>query len=155
MLQAAYFYPKLPDKIATHYGTDGASDNFSDKKTALIINIALISLMSAIFYGLSWLMKKVPDNLINIPNKAFWLSPENKPLMMKIISAFGIRIGIVTELFLLMLFQHIYSMNLSESRLNNRNFWIGLLAYFAIIGLLVWQVYQFFQSKQRVNRFQK
>ncbi|NOZ62269.1 MAG: DUF1648 domain-containing protein [Calditrichaeota bacterium] len=155
VLQAIYFYPKLPDKIATHYGADGVPDGYSDKTKALIFDIALLVFMSGVFFGLSWMMKKVPDNLINIPNKDFWLKSENKPLTVKIISSFGLKVGIVTELFLLMLFQRIYSINISGSRLNSTNFWFGLLVYFVAIGFLVWQFYQFFQSKERINRFQR
>lgn len=41
---SAYFYPQLPDEIATHWNAEGLADNYSSKAVGLSI-IPLISLM--------------------------------------------------------------------------------------------------------------
>ncbi len=151
--QSLYFYPKLPEKIATHFGISGVPDNFGNKKTALISNFAIFCLLNGMFFGMAWLVKKAPKNLINLPHKDFWLEPENKPRAVEFISGFGLKIGIVTDLFLLMLFQHIYTVNVDGKSFKTGMFWIGLFIYCVIIGWLIWRLYQNFQNKQQVKGF--
>jgi uncharacterized membrane protein len=153
--QSLYFYPRLPDQIATHYGVAGEPDDFTSKKTALILNFTLFCLLNGMFFGMAWLTKKVPENLLNIPNKDFWLKPENKPRAMELIFGFGLKIGIVTDLFLLILFQHIYAINIDSAKFNSGRFWIGLFIYFVAIGLMIWQLYQIFQNRQHVKSFHR
>jgi uncharacterized membrane protein len=75
-MQLGFYYPDLPDKMAVHFDSSGKPDNWSGKGTFLIL-MALAIIICNIWVPMTgWLMRKMPDNLISIPNKHYWLANE-------------------------------------------------------------------------------
>ena len=59
---SAYFYPRLPDEIATHWNAEGLADNYGSKA----VGLAVIPLVSLIILGLFAVIPKIDplaDNL--------------------------------------------------------------------------------------------
>lgn len=150
VLQAIYFYPKLPSRVATHFNRQGEADGFSSKKTAVTVNLALFAILSGFFYGLGSLVGKLPDSLINIPNKKYWLNQQNREKTIGKIAGFGIKIGIATQVYLLYLFQLTYRVNITDQKLDKEYFWYGLLFYMIYVIYQTWQLYHFFKQKVQI-----
>src|SRR5258708_31512883 len=74
---AAYYLPLLPDRLATHFDAEGRPNGWSDH-TGFIESVAVfVAITATIFFG-SGLLGRVPDRLINLPNKGHWLAPERR-----------------------------------------------------------------------------
>src|ERR1700680_775768 len=79
--EAVYYLPMLPDRLATHFDRSGHANGWTDKAT-FTRNIAVVAAIIAIIFGLAmglagW-MNRIPEGLINLPNKNYWLGAERR-----------------------------------------------------------------------------
>jgi uncharacterized membrane protein len=78
LAQIAYFYPQLPEKVASHFNYLGEPDGWMSKTKFTIFQVFLLGLILAATLLIPILFNKLPDSLINIPNKSYWLAPERR-----------------------------------------------------------------------------
>jgi uncharacterized membrane protein len=76
--QAAYYYPLLPDKVASHFGASGRPDAWANKEFFVKIYLFAVAFVAVLFPGIGFIVSKIPNNFINLPNKNYWLSPERR-----------------------------------------------------------------------------
>ena len=74
----AWNYGALPEKVPTHFGPDGTADGWMPKAGYAQFELILIGGMSALFWGIGWLVKVVPTDAINLPNREYWLAPQRR-----------------------------------------------------------------------------
>jgi uncharacterized membrane protein len=76
--QLAAWYPRLPSPIPSHFDANGQIDGEMGK-TSFYVLMGLVELMFLVgFPLLGMAMKYIPNSLINLPNKEFWLAPERR-----------------------------------------------------------------------------
>lgn len=76
--QLAYFYPQLPEKVASHFNASGQPDNWSSRNSFVIFT-AIFGLFAAGFPVLvMFLIENAPFSLLNLPNKEYWLAEERR-----------------------------------------------------------------------------
>lgn len=73
-----HYYPLLPEKLATHFGDGGVPNGWMPRDTFAGFYAGMLLFMTSVFLLARWLVQKLPDRLINIPNKAYWLAPERR-----------------------------------------------------------------------------
>lgn len=152
ILQSAYFYPQLPETVATHFNASGNADSFSSKLSTGLMEIALLLFITFLFWGLAKFIPKIPNDLINLPNKEFWLAPERKERTLKTISAVIVWFGIATNIFLILTFQSVIQANLSGNYKLTFPFFIMLITYLiAIIALSIYLIL-IFSSKKKSSK---
>jgi len=76
----------LPTNIASHFDSSGTADSFMLRSSYLAVMISVVILvpLSTTFLG-RWIMT-LPEDLINLPNKSFWLAAERKEASLSYIS---------------------------------------------------------------------
>lgn len=74
----AYYYPRLPERVASHFGASGQPDAWSTKEFFVTFYLVVTGISTLLFLGISVGMSKIPVAWINLPNKNFWLSEERK-----------------------------------------------------------------------------
>jgi uncharacterized membrane protein len=74
----AYYYPLLPDRVASHFGASGQPDAWSGKDSFVKIYLVVVAFIAVMFPGIGLILRKSPVSMINLPNKDYWLSPERK-----------------------------------------------------------------------------
>lgn len=77
-LQYATFSPRLPDQVASHFDGAGRADGWSSKSAFFATNLGITLAMAGMFLFIGWMVKKVPESSINLPNKAYWLAKERR-----------------------------------------------------------------------------
>ncbi|MBI3259791.1 MAG: DUF1648 domain-containing protein [Ignavibacteriae bacterium] len=105
IIRAIYWYPLLPDTVAIHFGFDGSADNWSDKQGFIYIMGGVMLSLSVLFFGLSPLVKKLPDSMINLPNKEYWLVSERRDFALTSVLRFLYEIGSRILLFVAVVFE--------------------------------------------------
>ena len=78
VLHMAYYYPQLPESLASHFDVSGKADNWSGKDVFFLVYAGIVALMALLFLGTRFLMPKLPGTLVSLPNKEYWLAPERK-----------------------------------------------------------------------------
>jgi hypothetical protein len=68
----------LPERVASHFDLRGNADSWMQRSSFLAVLAAVIALVALMFGGLRALLPHLPDSLINMPNRDYWLTPERR-----------------------------------------------------------------------------
>lgn len=141
ILQGIYFYPHLPDQVASHFGLLGHPDVWSSTQFFISIYYCVIVLIVILFLGIIYGMGRIPEYLLNIPNKDYWLAKDHKQKTFDFMFYYLLWFGSATLLLLLDLFYQLFQVHLERISLLTHHFLsLGLYVGFTIlwsIGLYV------------------
>ncbi len=147
LAQMFYFWPLTPETMASHFNGRGQADGWSPRALFFVIYAGLVALLFFTFQVLPRQLKRLPDSLINLPNKRFWLEPERREATFGVIERQMTMLGNATMILIIGTMQLVFRANVSGSdRISGEMMWIMLAAYIFIS--LVWTV-------QFVRRFRK
>ncbi len=133
--QSAWYYPRLPALVASHFGVSGHADSYMPKQEFMRLHLGVVGLISLVLLVVPMLVVRLPPGMINLPNKDYWLAPERRAHTGRVIRGFLTSFGDAMLLFLLVIFGDAMRASLLPApRLSNR-VWVMLilLASFAVI----------------------
>jgi len=134
VFQSFYFYPQMPDVMASHFDGAGNPNGWMTKEIFVLFYLGMITLLIVIFL----LIPKFPKQMRNLPNRDYWLSEERKTETVNYINASALRMGIATLVLLLYVMQFAFEANIAkEPRLSGYVGW-ALILYFIFLG--VWLI---------------
>lgn len=134
--QWAHYEPLLPDTVATHFGVGGRADGWSSSATLFPLYALLLVLCTLPFLALPYLLQRLPNSVINMPHKDYWLAPERRAETLAWLGGQLQWFGVWTAAFVVLVFELLLRANLmAEPRLSNSFLW-GLGAY--VLLTLVW-----------------
>jgi uncharacterized membrane protein len=81
-----YFYPLLPETVASHFDMDGVPNGWMSRTAYVIIMLSIMIISAATTVGVALLLPKM-EGAINIPNRAYWLAPERREETLGLIGA--------------------------------------------------------------------
>jgi uncharacterized membrane protein len=134
--QSLYYYPNLPEKMASHFNAFGEPDGWMSKSGFMIFEAVILFLIIAEFTLLPTLMEKMPASLINIPNKDYWLAEERRGQTFTIFRHYFEWFGIALLGLFIGINEFIFRANLGKQNLSNWT-WIILLAFLLFVGIWV------------------
>ncbi len=137
-LQVAYYAPRLPDTVASHFGAGGQPDGWSSKTELFVVYGVVAVVTVAPFLLLPLLLRRIPDNLINLPRKDYWLAPERREETFRVITVYLLWLGNGTLMFLAHVMGVAMAANLEpEPRLGDTFWWsFGLYMAFVVLWLV-------------------
>jgi uncharacterized membrane protein len=140
VLEAIWYYPITPDPMAVHFNASGVADGWGPKQSFFSSFGVVFFIMIIIFGGFSRLIRRLPDSLINLPNKDYWLAPERRKETYDRITDQMLFFG-ATSIFLLdiVLFLSLRANLIPGSGLPAGFLW-GILGGFIVINIL-WTIY--------------
>jgi hypothetical protein len=71
----AWDYPRLPERLATHFNAAGQADGWSSRGACLTVWLATLAGMCLLFAGLCWLVRVLPARYVNMPRRDYWFAP--------------------------------------------------------------------------------
>jgi len=71
-------YSYLPERMATHFDMSGTPNGWSSKYSFFVTWYITIFFMNGMFYAISKLIHRIPESMINIPNKKYWFETEER-----------------------------------------------------------------------------
>jgi hypothetical protein len=111
LAQALYWGPQLPDRVASHFDLNDRVNGWMDRTPFLVLATVLPVLMAGVFLLLPLLLDRIPDALINLPNKDYWLAPSRRAESLARATSGLLAIGCATMLLLLVIFQSTFALN--------------------------------------------
>jgi uncharacterized membrane protein len=125
-LHSAYYYPQLPAMIATHFDVHGNPDDWMTKESCVTLNAVIFIGLSVFLLAMSRIVPAIPDWMVNLPHKDYWLAPERRTESLAYFSRFLLWINNATMLFLIGVFDSVYRANLAAPVRLPVDFWIWL-----------------------------
>ncbi len=138
-LQVAYYAPRLPRTVASHFGLDGQPDGWMPKTAFLELYAVIVVITVGPFLLLPLLLKRIPDDLVNLPHKDYWLAPERRDETHRTIAVYLVWFGVGT----LMLVSHVmgvsFAASLDPGPASPGTFWwaLGLYLAFTVVWLVL------------------
>jgi uncharacterized membrane protein len=78
LVQAIYYYPRLPERIASHFDASGHPDGLGTRNEFFAVEGAVVAGMIVLVLFLEWLVPRMPASRVSLPNKDYWLAPERR-----------------------------------------------------------------------------
>jgi uncharacterized membrane protein len=111
--QSLYFFPRLPPVVASHFGGQGHPNGWMSRDASLGFHLFMVGLMTAIFFGLPRLLRRLPVGMINLPHREYWLAPERAESSLRDFEHRFNLFGLAVIAFLTAVMQLVYSINLN------------------------------------------
>ncbi|MBI4774270.1 MAG: DUF1648 domain-containing protein [Deltaproteobacteria bacterium] len=138
VLHMAYYYPQMPESLASHFDIAGKAENWTGKDVFFLTYAGVVALMALLFLGSRFIMEKLPEALINLPNKTYWLAPERKAETYSYLSTQLTWFGCASVLFIIGCMHLAIRSNLTGENTIAPGIWLLTTAY--LIFTLFWIV---------------
>ncbi len=138
VLQVIYYYPQMPETMASHYNFQGEADDWTSKSTFFILYFVAMAIVIFIFLASRGILAKVPTSMVSLPNKGYWLLPENKARAFAILSSYIMWLGCATLAFFLGLFQLTFQASLAGRPSLGNGIWVLIGIYF--VFTIIWTI---------------
>jgi uncharacterized membrane protein len=135
LAQMAWYYPRLPVRMASHFDATGQVNAFLPKDAFFVVHLVVLGLMILVFLFVPALVVRLPPSMINLPNKEYWLAPERRAGTAERLQSFLVGFGNAMLLFLLLVFREAMRANLLPSPHLSNRIWVLLV----LLG--VWGIY--------------
>jgi hypothetical protein len=136
---AVYFssyYPQLPDVVASHFNGRGVANGWQSKPAFFGLFVAMSVLAAAVGFGIPRIIATMPPQLINLPNKRYWLAPEHLAETMEFLGAYFAWFGCAVLLIMSLTFDYAIQSNLHpDNRPDVSHMW-HILAGFSVFIIL-------------------
>lgn len=133
--QLAYFYPQLPEQVASHFNHLGEPDGWTSKINFMIFEVVLLGFILGLFALISFSFEKMPFSLMNLPNKDYWLAPERRSETFRILKDNLAVMQIALLAMFISINQMAFRANIEQTNLSNAS-WLVIGAF--VLFTLVW-----------------
>jgi len=142
VVQHAWYWPQLPERVATHFGIDGKPNDWMSRSASTIVFLALQLGVPVFMLAMTSLAARMPVSMVNIPNREYWLHPERRGTTMAHMSLMMTWIAVFTSLFMTAIGHLTFMANKTGEALNLPLFLSGLITFliavFTIAGRSMW-----------------
>jgi serine/threonine-protein kinase len=144
ILQAAWYYPQLPETVASHFGVSGKPDGWMSRQSFLLVELITSFIVALLMLAMYAVFALGSMDIMNMPNKEYWTAPERKDATRNMLASFALRFGILLQLFLLAVFILAAQANLNSQPRMSGAVWICLAGFLgATIVLAARMIWRF------------
>jgi uncharacterized membrane protein len=136
--QVVYYYPALPDVMASHFDAGGSANGWSSRNVFFGIYLAMIALLIVVFILLpNWKLASGRFGL-QVPNRDYWLAAERREQTLAFFRRQMAILGIAHLLLAIAATQLALLANLGQQlRLDDRIYWVlGIYSVFVSAWLI-------------------
>lgn len=130
--QSGFYYTSLPEAMASHFNANGAANNWLPKDLFFICGFLLIAFLVILPHS----FEKMPDSLIKLPNKDFWLAPERRTAAMEIVKYYFEWLNVWIFLLFIAVNQLIFKANIEPKNIAPLD--LRLISGIFLAALFVW-----------------
>ncbi len=141
LVQFVYFYPQLPDLVASHFNFWGEPDGWMSKGSFLVFQAILLIFILGTTSLMPILFNRLPDAFINIPNKNYWLAPERREEAVRKFSEIRDSLRAAVLLLFIGINHFAFQANINGENLSNG-------VWFILSVFLLYTIYWVFQLRK-------
>jgi uncharacterized membrane protein len=132
--QAAWYHPQLPGLVATHFNLDGQADGWMPRAHLFQSQVVFALGLTVFFAVLAFAGPQLPDSLLQLPHKEYWLDPRQRAETRRQITNMILSSGCGGLAFLLFLHQRVHQANLDGTHQLTPPFGVVLAAALVLIA---------------------
>jgi uncharacterized membrane protein len=108
----SYYYPQLPPVVGSHFDARGHVNGWQTKSAFFTVFVGVSVLAVIIGFAIPKIIFAIPAQLINLPNKRYWLAPEHRAETIEFLSAYFAWFGCAMYLIMILTFDYAVQSNL-------------------------------------------
>ena len=129
----------LPIVVASHFGPGGAPNGFMPHRSYVRFTLAFVVLLPLLLNLVAGAVERLPEKLVNIPNRQYWLAPERRAQAVGMLRGQMQLFAALLVAFLCYVHWLVVRANASfPPMLDSRRFMAGLAVF--MFALVVWIV---------------
>jgi hypothetical protein len=141
-----YAAAELPDQVASHFGLHGEANGWMSKRANLIFFAVVGFGVPLVIIGLWYVVRYLPEGLINLPHREYWLAPERRMETARYMFRQSVWFASMLVAFLSWVFLLVVFANKQPSpRLSNSLLLWGTVCFLAGTGLWMWKLVRHFR----------
>ena len=122
-----YVYPQLPPVVASHFDARGVANGWQPKSAFFVVFVAVSVVAVVVGFVIPRILTVLPTQLINLPNKQYWLAPERIAETQQFFSGYFGWLGCALYLLMIFAFDFAVRSNLHpENPPDGTRFWYVL-----------------------------
>ena len=126
------YYPQLPEVVASHFNGRGVANGWQTKSAFFGVLAGVSVLAAVVGFGIPRIIAAMPPQLINLPNKRYWLAPEHIANTMEFLNRYFAWFGCAVFVVILVTFDFAVQANLHpDHRPDATRMWYLLAAFLA------------------------
>jgi uncharacterized membrane protein len=132
----SYYYPQLPSVVASHFGKHGEVNGWQAKSAFFQVFVGVSVLAALLGFGVPRIIGALPAQLINLPNKGYWLAPEHLEETTEFLNTYFAWFACALYLLMIFAFDFAVQTNLHpENPPDPTRFWyaLGVFLLFSIL----------------------
>jgi Protein of unknown function (DUF1648) len=132
-------YRRLPEVLASHFSAQGQPNGWESKPVFFAVFAGAVAIAALIGIGGPWLVRVLPPELINLPNKEKWLGPANRERTLEFLESSFAWFGCGLLVLLILTFDYAVQANLHpKASARATRFWYYLAGFstFAVIWII-------------------
>lgn len=133
---AAWYWPRLPERVASHFDAAGRPDGWSTRGSFVGLMLGMTAFNAAVFLLIEQVVRRLPPKWINLPHKEAWLAPERAQRTRDRLGAHLLAMGLATVVLLDLLSAMTLATNSGAAPRLGNGAWI-LLAGFVAVTLAI------------------
>ena len=133
-LHFSSYYSQLPEVVASHFNGRGVPNGWQTKSAFFAVFVGVSVLAAVIGFGIPRIIFSLPMELINLPNKRYWLAPEHIAGTMEFLNQFFAWFGCAVFTVILVTFDYAVQSNLHpDHRPDATRMWYLLAGFLAFV----------------------
>ena len=149
-LHFSAYYSQLPDVVESHFGSRGNPIGWQTKPVFFAFLIGVTVLASLFTFGIPALIRALPIELFNVPNKKYWFAAERRESSLDFITGWFAWFGCAVFLVASYAFEFAIQANLHRGRVAHPERLLYTIVAFLLFTLL-WIVRMFRRFPQPPN----
>ena len=131
------YYSQLPDVVASHFEARGTPNGWQTKPVFFGFFVGSLALSAFIAFALPRCIGAMPIQLVNLPNKTYWLAPERRAASLDILGSYFALFGCAIFVVMIVAFEYASRSNLHpETRSDVAHLWYTFIGF--LVFLIVW-----------------
>jgi uncharacterized membrane protein len=137
LLQHTWYWQRLPDSVATHFGPGGQPDAWMPRTQAVLVQAGFQVVFPFFLQLLGRLSAILPISMVNIPHREYWLAPERRQATLGWVYGMLSCTGVAMSLLMLGLSHLTFQANITHQPLQMKPFFFVLSLFLAAVFSLV------------------
>jgi uncharacterized membrane protein len=133
------YYAQMPEVVASHFNGRGVPNGWQTKSAFFGLFVAVSVLAAVVGFGIPRIIASLPPQLINLPNKRYWLAPEHLAETLEFLNAYFAWFGCAVFVIMILTFDYAIQSNLHpDNRPDVSRMWYILAGFLGF--MIVWMI---------------
>ena len=148
------YYAQLPEVVASHFNARGVANGWQTKPAFFAVFVGVSVLAAIIGFGIPRIISTMPPQLLNLPNKQYWLSAEHLAETQAFLNTCFAWFGCAVFLIVILAFDYAIQSNLHpENRPDVSRIWYILAGFLAFVAVWIIRLLtRFLRTPQEKSR---